>query len=84
MAAADGTAVLAEIHNRLTALEARMAGASNVATRVAELENQIIAMAANTSAIPTLASKIHEMEAQAGGMNNAKMAAAVTTLTASG
>ena len=84
MTTSDGTAVLAEIHNRLTTLEVGMSGASNVPSRVAEIENQTAAVAASISAIPYMASKIYEIEAQVGGMMDAKIAAAVATLTASG
>ena len=38
MATTDGTAVLAEIDNRLSTLETEMTGASNVASRVAQIE----------------------------------------------
>ena len=81
MATTGGTAVLAEINNRLTALEAGMSGASNVASRVAHIEIQI---AAGSSAISKMAFKIQQMEVHAGSIIDAKLAAAVATLTASG
>ena len=80
VAATDGTAVLAEIHNRHTSLQAGMSGASNVTSRVAQIEIQI---AARSSAIANMASNIQEIEAQVGGMMDAKLAAAVATLTKS-
>ena len=62
MIATDGTAVLAEMHLKLTMLEGGMAGASNVAARVAEIKNQIAAAVVNISTIPSLASKRKKSE----------------------
>ena len=81
MATTDGTAVLAEINNRLNAIEDGMCGASNVAARVAQIVNRI---AASSSAITNMASKIQKMQAQAGGIIDAKIAAAVATSRANG
>ena len=81
MAATDGTAVLAEINSRLTALEAGMSGASNASSREAQIEIQI---ARSSSAITNMVSTTQDMEAQTGGIIDAKIAAAVVTLTASG
>ena len=55
-----------------------------MATRVAEIENPKSAVSANISVMPNLESKIQEMEGQVGGMLDAKIAAAVATLTVSG
>ena len=81
MPTTDRTAALAEINNRLSALEAGMSGASDVASRVAQIEIQI---AGSSSAITNMASTFQDMEAQAGGSIDAKISAAVATLTASG
>ena len=81
MATTHGTAVLAEIHNRLTTLEAGMSGVGNVASRLAQSEMQI---AASVSAISNIALKIHEIEGHIAGMMDGKIAAAVAMLTAIG
>ena len=81
MAATDGTAVLAEIINRLSTLDAGMSGATGGASRVAQLEIQV---AGNSSAMSNIASKAQEIETQVGGMMDAKIAAAVAAMTASG
>ena len=81
MAATDGAAVLAEINNRLNTLETGMTAANNVASRVAQIEMQI---AGNASAINNVAAKIQEMEAQTAGIIDAKIAAAIAVMTATG
>ena len=81
MASTDGTAFLGECINWLNALETGMSGASNVASRVAQIEVQI---AVDSSAINNVATKIQEMEAQTAGILDAKIAAAVAVMTASG
>ena len=65
MASTDGTAVLAEINNRLSTLETGMANSSNVAARVAQIEGQI---AGNATAINNIAAKMQEMETQTAGI----------------
>ena len=81
MAATEGTPVLVELNNRLTALEAGMSGPSNATARVAQIE---IWIAGSSSAITNMASKIQEIEAQTGGIIDAKIADSAATLTANG
>ena len=81
MASTDGTSVLAEINSRLRTHETGMSGASTVASRVAHIETQI---AGNSSALNNVAAKIKEMEAQTAGIIDAKIAAPVAVMTASG
>ena len=81
MATTGGTAVLAEVNNRLSALVAGMSGASNCCIESAQIEMQI---GGSSSAIPNVVAKIQEMEAQTAGIIDAKIAAAVAVMTASG